>query len=77
MMKCAGIYNDMESIHDLVTKIYENAWTTGVNAELRGENFIREFTKELRHMQFVLEGALQSKAVRDLKDFNDVPDEEF
>lgn len=70
MMKCAGIYEDMASIHDLITTIYEKAWTAGVNAELNGESFFKVFTKEVRDMQFVLEGAMQNKAIRDIRDHN-------
>lgn len=70
MMKCAGIYKDMHCIHDLVSTIYEKAWSAGVNAELNGESFFTVFNKEVKDMQFVLEKALQSKANRDIQEHN-------
>ena len=61
-----SVYEDMEQIHDLVERIYDSAWAKGVNAQMvTGEGFYKGFNNELKSLTFILQDAMNKKAIND------------
>ena len=73
-----SVYEDMNQIYDLVERIYDSAWAKGVNAQMvTGEGFYKGFNSELKNLTFILQEAMNKKAMNDLKQFETIPEEDF